>query len=135
MKFLAVIDQAGEMATSHNPAIQNAKYITLVTDVPVELDPATDFQIGKIKDSLPAEEFRKKYRNIGMDAIANFNESGIKIMWSESEIKTSDSGAVFLPNLVIRLLSYCKDTQITEFLAQRNKYGSSLVRLSIYPEV
>ena len=132
MNFFNAIIAAGEMVTGHSQAIDDAKYLTLVTNVSKELLPLADFDInGTLVASLPIAEFQKKFAGKTVTEIENLVLRDFKVMWSNSVIESGNEQAAFIPDLVVRFSSCCNETHVATITALRNKFGSSLVPLPL----
>lgn len=106
-------------------------YITIVTDVAAALPPHTDFEFnGKILASDTRAKIIEDYGNQALDKLCDFKEKNIKICWSNQKLEHANEGAIFLPNLVIRLTGQDHETGTVNFITLRNRYGSSLVNNS-----
>lgn len=106
-------------------------YITLVTDVSNALPPHGDFDFnGNILDSLPRADFINKYGSVKLNELNDFRVKNIKLLWSPNAIDPKTPGALFMPNLVIRVLEVLDEEEIIHFVTLRNKYGSSLTTLT-----
>lgn len=106
-------------------------YITLVTDVSSALPPHGDFDFnGEVLECLPRAEFISKYGNVKLTELNDFRVKNIKLIWTSAPLNPKEPGAVFMPNLVIRILEVLDSEEIIHFVTLRNKYGSSLTTLT-----
>lgn len=132
MNLLHVIQEAGAMATGHNPELDKMTHLTLITNVSKQLHPAYDFNVnGTMADSLPLAEFKEKYAGKALSEFSDFTKSDIKIMWSNVTIDPTSESSSFMPNLVVRVTGHCSETDAVEFTTLRNRWGSSLVALTL----
>lgn len=131
--ILDLIGRLPNLATEYRAELLNQEnpYVTIITDVARELPVHTDFELnGKVIISDTFNNVIRKFGSTAIDELCDLKKKNFKLGWSKEPIDPSDEGALFKLNLTLRILSFDNATNTVNYVALRNRYGSSTITLT-----